>query len=232
MPSSSEIAVLFSSIARRYDFLNHFLSLNMDRLWRRKLIRLAGVVDGARVLDLCTGTGDILVGFAGSSDSVRCVGIDISDKMLEIAERKVEKRELSDRVELICTDAMEIPFDDDTFDVICIGFGLRNLPDAAKGVGEMTRVLKKGGRLLILEFSPVQRGLLGWLYNRLYLKHLIPLAGGCISGSRSAYKYLATSVEGFLAPEKVKVTLQENGLREIKAIPLTSGIAYIYEATK
>ncbi|MCK4999313.1 MAG: class I SAM-dependent methyltransferase, partial [Anaerohalosphaera sp.] len=142
MPSSSETALLFSSIARRYDFLNHFFSLNMDRQWRRKLVKLAGATDNARVLDLCTGTGDILLGFAGSNDTVSCVGVDISDKMLEIAERKVEKRGFAGRTELICTDAMNIPFADGKFDVVCVGFGLRNLPDAAKGIAEMGRVLK------------------------------------------------------------------------------------------
>ena len=187
---------------------------------------------GARILDLCTGTGDLAIEFAKQDASCHCFGIDISDKMLEIAKAKVEKLGLPDQIELLEADAMNIPFDDGSFDIVCMGFGLRNLPDAENGIREISRVLKKDGKVLILEFSPTQRGVLGWLYNKIILKFMIPVIGGCVSGSRNAYKYLSTSVDGFLTPEKVLEIMSDQGLTNVTATPLTSGIAYIYEAGK
>lgn len=232
MPSSRETASMFSSISRRYDFLNHFMSFNFDKRWRKKLIERSGVSAGDKVLDLCTGTGDIAIAFAKHDATIHCVGVDISDKMLEVAAGKVEKLGLADRIELVEADAMSIPFADDSFDIVCMGFGLRNLPDAAGGIKEIARVLKKGGRVFVLEFSPVQKGVLGWLYKRIVLPVMVPVVGRFVSGSKEAYKYLSTSIDGFPRPGEVVGVMSKQGLTNVTATPLTSGIAYIYEASK
>ena len=146
--------------------------------------------------------------------------------------KKISKLNLSEQISLVEADAMNIPFEDEYFDIVCIGFGLRNLPDAAGGIKEVARVLKKGGRVLILEFSPEQKGAFGWLYNKLMLGFAIPVIGGFLSGSKNAYKYLSTSIDGFLTPARVVEMLSDQGLTDAKATALTSGIAYIYEAGK
>jgi len=151
--------------------------------------------------------------------------------MLAIAQRKITKAGLDRQISLTQADAMNIPFDDDFFDIIFIGFGLRNLPDPAKGLQETIRVLKKGGKIFILEFSPTQKGPIGWLY-KIYLKLIVPVIGGYISGRRHAYKYLTSSISKFLDHEKVSDLMKEQGYTNIKATPLTGQIAYIYHATK
>lgn len=231
MSATQDIAALFSSISGRYDFLNHLLSLNIDKMWRKKLIRLSSVSAGARILDLCTGTGDIVIEFAKSNGSSQCFGIDISEKMLAICQMKIGKAELDQRIHLMQADAMDIPFVEGDFEAVFIGFGLRNLPDVRKGIQETIRVLKKGGKVFILEFSPRQRGLAGWFYKK-YLKFVVPVIGGYISGDARAYRYLATSIPTFLEPENVLQLIKAQGYTNIKATPLTGGIAYIYEGTK
>ena len=231
MPTVQDIAALFSSISGRYDFLNHFLSLNIDKRWRKKLVRLSNVSAATRILDLCTGTGDIVIEFAKSNDSNLCFGVDISDKMLAIAQIKILKAGLGERIRLTQANATEIPFGEGFFDTVFIGFGLRNLPDVAKGIQETIRVLKKDGKIFILEFSPRQHGLVGWFY-KFYLKFVIPVIGGYISGDRKAYRYLSTSIPAFLESQRVSQLMKQQGYTNVKATPLTGGIAYIYEGTK
>jgi len=231
MKNHQNIASLFSSISRRYDFLNHLLSLNIDKRWRRKLIALASGLDGARILDLCTGTGDVVIEFAKNNGSSQCFGIDISQEMLVIAKRKIEKTGLGSQISLKQADAMDIPFDEGSFDAVFIGFGLRNLPDANKAIQETIRVLKKSGKIFILEFSPKQNGAIGWFY-KIYLKFIVPLIGGYLSGDSKAYRYLASSIPKFLEHGKVAELMKAQGYTNVKATPLTAGIAYIYEGTK
>ena len=231
MPKTQDIAALFSSISPRYDFLNHFLSLNTDKIWRRKLIGLSKISPDAKVLDICTGTGDILIEFAKKSGSSQCFGVDFSGKMLKFAEKKAKKLNLSQKIHLIKADATDIPLEDDYFDTVFMGFGLRNIADTAKAIQETIRVLKKDGKVFILEFSPRQTGLIGFFY-RFYLKFVIPTLGGFISGDSKAYRYLSTSIPDFLKPEKVLQLMKAQGYTNIKATKLTNGIAYIYEGTK
>ena len=217
---------MFSEIAPRYDLLNHVLSLNVDRLWRRDLVRYSGLVSNGRVLDACTGTADVAIGFARRLPSVRVVGVDRSREMLDIGRRKVDKRNLGERVHLFECDVLELPFVDDSFDAVTIAFGLRNLPDYAQGVGELVRVLKPGGRLLILDFSPPAGGLYLKGYN-FYLHNVVPVVGGLISGSRSAYRYLASSINGFLPRDDVQRLMRAAGLQNFDRKKLAGGIAYI-----
>lgn len=221
---------LFSSIAKHYDFLNHLLSLNFDRGWRRALVSWAKVQPGKRILDLCTGSGDIAIEFArGGADEV--IGVDLSEKMLRIGQDKIERMKLDGKIKLQSGDCLNLPFKDNTFDIIAIGFGLRNLPDYKEGIAEMVRVLRGGGRLLILEFSLPQNSLLSGVY-RLYLKMFVPLIGGMLSGSRSAYEYLSLSIQNFLVREEVIHLMKDSRLKNLYFQELMGGITTIYRGEK
>jgi demethylmenaquinone methyltransferase/2-methoxy-6-polyprenyl-1,4-benzoquinol methylase len=222
---------LFSEIATRYDRLNHLLSLNIDKRWRRELMRWAGIKPGERILDVCTGTGDIAIRFAQMDGLGRLVGVDLSDQMLYLARRKIRKTGFDGKIRLIRADALNLPFVDNSFDVACIGFGLRNLSDRKRGIFEMARILKNGGRLLILEFSPPKNNLFGVCYN-LCLNTIIPAVGGIVSGSSDAYRYLSTSIAGFLKPEEITGLVEQEGLKDVRSKSLTGGIAYIYRGEK
>lgn len=222
---------LFSRIALKYDFLNHLLSLNIDKRWRRKLVKCAGVKPGDSILDVCTGTGDIAIRFAQSDGVGGIVGIDQSEEMLSIARRKTKRNGFEGKIKLLKGDALNLPFDDGSFGIISIGFGLRNLADHKKGISEMVRVLKDGGRLAILEFSPPQGLIFGMVY-RLYLNIIIPTVAGIISGSASAYRYLPTSIANFLEPEEIMKLMEAEGLKKLYSKRLTGGIAYIHRGEK
>ena len=228
---SQENKKLFTAVAVRYDLLNHLLSWNIDRKWRRKLVECAGVKPGERILDICTGTADIAIRFARMNETGEITGIDFSESMLRIAKRKIKKRGFDDRIRLLQGDALHLPFGNNSFDIVSIGFGLRNLTDRKGGINEMVRILNDGGRVLILEFSPPQNTLFGWGYN-VYLKTVIPVLGGIISGSMKAYRYFSSSVAGFLRPDEVMELMRKAGLKNIQAKSLTGGIAYIYRGEK
>ena len=182
-------------------------------------------------MDVCTGTGDLAIRFAQSDKSGEIIGIDFSEVMLRIALEKIERKGLGERIKLLLVDALQLPFEDKSFDVVSIGFGLRNLTDRKAGIYEMARVLKDGGRLLILEFSPPRKNLFGMGYNA-YLKTVIPVIGGIISGSMNAYRYFSSSIAGFLKPEEIMKLMESAGLKNIFSQPLTGGIAYIYRGEK
>lgn len=218
---------MFTAIARRYDLLNHVLSLNVDRGWRRSLLDLSGVGDGAAVLDVAAGTADVAIEFARRLPAVRVVGLDRSSGMLEVARQKINRFRLDGRVKLVEADALDMPFADGSFDAVTIAFGLRNLPDYAAGVREMSRVLKPGGRLLILEFFPPSGGVFQKAY-RLYLGTILPVAGRVVSGSREAYDYLSSSIRDFASHDDVCGYLAAAGLESVQRQKLTGGISYIY----
>jgi demethylmenaquinone methyltransferase/2-methoxy-6-polyprenyl-1,4-benzoquinol methylase len=222
---------LFTAISVRYDLLNHLLSWNIDRRWRRKLVESAGIKPGERILDLCTGTGDIAIRFARMNETGKITGIDFSEAMLRIARRKIEKRKLESKIRLLQGDALHLPFVTGSFDIVSIGFGLRNLTNRQGGIHEMVRILNDGGRVLILEFSSPQNTLFGWGYN-VYLKMVIPLLGGMVSGSLEAYQYFSSSVADFLRPDEVMELMKKAGLKNIQTESLTGGIAYIYKGEK
>ena len=200
----------------------------MDRLWRRKLVRIAGVKGKENVLDICTGTGDIAIGFARKGAKV--TGVDFSLPMLERANKKTDKKKLHGKIQLVGADALSLPFRDKNFDVIAIGFGLRNLEDRRKGFAEMARVLKNPGRAFILEFSPPSTSLFGKVYS-FYLSRIIPFIGWAVSGDRQAYNYLSDSVRDFLSPQEV-IDIMGDFFREVSYLSLTGGIANIYIGIK
>lgn len=222
---------LFSRIAATYDFLNHLLSLNIDKRWRRELVRCAGAKPGDRILDICTGTGDVAIRFAQNNEAAEIVGIDLSEEMLRIAAHKIRSNGSGGKVRLLKGDALNLPFDDDHFDIVTIAFGLRNVGHHRKGICEMVRVLKKGGQLLILEFSPPRSDLFG-IWYRLCLNTIIPAVGGVISGSTRAYRYLSSSIAGFPGPDEIITLMETGGLKKLQAQRLTRGIAYVYRGEK
>jgi len=194
-------------------------------------VKCAMVRPGESILDVCTGTGDIALQFAQSDGVGGIVGIDLSEEMIDIAGKKIKSNGFDRKIKLLRGEAFDLPFEDNSFDIVSIGFGLRNLTDRKKGISEMVRVLKGDGRLAILEFSPPQGLIFGMVY-RLYLNSIIPAVGGIVSGSISAYRYLSTSIADFLEPEEIMRLMQAEGLKKLYSERLTGGIVYIYRGEK
>lgn len=218
---------MFDSIAWRYDFLNHFLSFNTDRSWRRKAIRIIGKhKKNPFILDVATGTGDLAI-TAMSLDPVRIKGIDISEEMMAIGRKKIGKQGLSDRIELITGDSEDIPFPDNTFDVAMAAFGVRNFTDPLKGLSEMCRVLKSGGMIMVLEFSRPRGKIFSSLYKFYFLK-MLPFFGKMFSKDPSAYNYLPDSVMKFPDNEEFLRLLASAGFVGTTQKRLSGGIASIY----
>lgn len=223
---TTSVRNIFNQVAPVYDLLNHLFSLNIDRYWRKKTVSRFSSLQNLRALDVCTGTGDLAIEFAGKSFCKEVVGVDFSKQMLAVAEAKIKKKKLQGKIKLVQGDVMRLPFPDSSFDLVTISFGLRNLSDRKSGIGEIVRVLKKDGILAILEFSPVQDGAVAYFY-RFYLNTLIPLIGNLVSSS-GAYHYLASSIGDFPEPEQVKKLMFSAGLKGIRAFKLTFGIVYLY----
>ena len=229
--NSSDNNALFAAIATKYDLLNHLLSLSIDRRWRKELVRRAGAKPDDRILDLCTGTGDVAIRFARNNQVGEIVGVDLSEEMLRLAKRKAMNGGLAKRIRFLRGDAVNLPFDDDHFDIVAIAFGLRNIGHHQRGICEMVRVLKRGGQLLILEFSPPGHDLSGVCY-RLCLKTIIPAVGGIMSGSSRAYRHLSSSIASFPGPDEIIALMETEGLKKLRAQRLTRGIAYLYRGEK
>lgn len=222
---------MFTGIARRYDFLNHALSLNIDRRWRRELVRACGVQPGARALDVATGTADVAIEFARRTAAASIVGLDPSHGMLAVGRDKIARDpSLGARVQLIEGDALSLPFPDASFDAVTIAFGLRNLPDYERGVREMARVLRPGARLAVLEFLPPSG--VARLVFRAYIATVLPVIGRAISGSPEAYQYLASSIGGFIPAEGVRSLLAAAALQDVTTRRLTGGVAGLHCGTK
>jgi demethylmenaquinone methyltransferase/2-methoxy-6-polyprenyl-1,4-benzoquinol methylase len=222
---------MFSRIAPRYDFLNHLLSANLDRVWRRRLVESAGLLPRGRVMDACSGTGDIAIAFAERTDASEVIALDRSGEMLDIGRAKAARKRLDGEIHFVEGDVLDLPFESGRFDAVSIAFGLRNLADYAAGLAEMARVLVPGGRLVILEFAPPS-GALSSIGYAFYLHHVIPRAGKLISGSRDAYAYLASSVSNFLPSDRVLDLMREAELRKVSAKRLTGGIVTLYRGEK
>jgi demethylmenaquinone methyltransferase/2-methoxy-6-polyprenyl-1,4-benzoquinol methylase len=230
--NSNPVGQMFDRIAPVYDFLNHLLSFGRDFSWRRRLADSIVKDNELRVLDLATGTGDILISLLDRNSNItEAVGLDISENMLALCRRKIARRKLTDRIKLVCADVTNNHLDDESFDAVTMGFGIRNTPDAFKTLTEMCRLLKKGGTALILEFSMPANRILRGLYL-FYLRFFVPLIGRLLSGDNHAYHYLDTSIENFHHPEDFCRLMQKAGFSNVNATPLTLGVACLYQGTK
>lgn len=218
---------LFAPIAPRYDRANHLLSLNRDRAWRQLLVKRAAPQPGERLLDLCTGTGDLAIEFACACSEIEIVGLDISSAMLAVARAKLKQLGLHERIELQQADALKLPCGEHSFDIVTVAFGVRNFAHRTQGLREIYRVLKPQGRALILEFSLPQSKLLRPVYL-LYLKHLLPQLGGLLAGARAPYEYLRDSILEF--PERAQILneLHDAGFRPTGYEDWSGGIATLY----
>lgn len=227
----SDIGPMFDSIAWRYDFLNHFLSFGIDINWRRKTVdKILGKYKNPKIIDVATGTGDLAIE-AVSTEPSKIAGIDISEKMLELGRQKIKAKGLENIIELIKCDSENICFEDNTFDVAMSAFGVRNFSDPVRGLSEMRRVIRRGGLVLILEFSKPQGFLFKHVYN-FYFGNLLPFLGSLFSKDKKAYRYLNESVMDFADNEKFIQIMKKAGLSEIKQERMTRGIATIYTGVK
>lgn len=229
--SRSPIATMFDSISPKYDALNHLLSLNIDKVWRKKTAKAVAKTHPQTLLDLATGTADLAILLAKHNPQTHTIGIDISEKMLEIGKEKVAKNNLENQIKLRLGDAASLPFDDNTFDAVTVAFGVRNFENLDEGLSEIHRVLKPGGQVFILEFSMPERFPVKQLY-RFYFKHILPHIGGWVSKNQNAYAYLPASVERFPKPKDFIHLLSQHGLREGTIRHLSFGIAVLYSARR
>jgi demethylmenaquinone methyltransferase / 2-methoxy-6-polyprenyl-1,4-benzoquinol methylase len=224
-----QVTKMFDNIAGSYDFLNHTLSLGMDNIWRKIAIKELGNKP-ATILDIATGTADFAIS-ASKYTKATITGIDISQGMLDVGVEKITKKGLTNRIQLQLADSEKLPFQDNSYDAITAGFGVRNFEDLNKGLSEMYRTLKSGGKVAILEPSEPTNFPLKQFYN-LYFHHILPLIGGIISKDKNAYTYLPDSVSAFPSGKDFLTELDKVGFKESKHIPLTFGIVSLYIAIK
>jgi len=222
---------MFDSIAPRYDFLNRLLSLGIDRKWRKFAVRQIKFTENGQVLDVATGTGDVALEIASRTPaSVRIVGVDFSREMVELGREKIKNSDYCGRITLEVAPCEAIPFADETFDSVTIAFGIRNVVDRLQGLKEMHRVMKKGGRMVVLEFSTPRSRIFKSIYYFYFLR-VLPVIGGFFS-SFSAYKYLPDSVLEFPSREDFKGLMAEAGFSDNRHFDLTFGIATVYVGEK
>ena len=231
--STNRVRNMFGEIAARYDLLNHLLSLNVDRWWRRRTVRLVPPAEEGPILDVCTGTADLALAYwRAARGRVPIVGADFCRPMLAIGRQKCCRAGAAERITLVEADARRLPFADDTFQIVCVAFGLRNVSDTDEGLREMQRVCRPGGRVAVLEFSmprvPLIRTMYGWYFGR-----VLPAIGQALARNRQgAYNYLPESVCEFPPPEALARRMEGAGLRQVKYHRLTFGLATLYVGTK
>jgi demethylmenaquinone methyltransferase/2-methoxy-6-polyprenyl-1,4-benzoquinol methylase len=218
---------MFSEITPSYDLINHLLSGYLDILWRKFTAKRIPP-DAKSVLDLATGTGDLAFEISRRHKETFVIGVDFVQNMLKVAKRKAKRQKSGRRVQFTTGDAMSLPFPDDTFDIVTIAFGFRNIPQRIEALQEISRVIKPGGKLLILELTfPSNLGLKKFFLW--YLNKVIPLIGGLISGNRKAYSYLPDSIQDFLTPDQLNSLFKQAGIVHTKQFRLSLGISYLHE---
>lgn len=225
-----QVAQMFDTISGNYDNLNRVISFGIDVKWRKKVLKIVSDSKPKTILDIATGTGDLAILMA-QSNAEKIIGLDISAGMLEVGRKKVEEKKLSDRIELILGDSENMPFEDNYFDAITVGFGVRNFENLEKGFAEILRVLKPNGVFVILETSvpdktPYKQG------YRFYSKNILPIIGKLFSKDNSAYGYLSESAAAFPYGEALNNILRKIGFIDVVAMPQTFGVATIYSASK
>ncbi len=225
-----QVAQMFDTISTNYDGLNRVISFGIDVKWRKKVVKIVGKNNPKQILDIATGTGDLALMMANLNPD-KIIGLDISAGMLEVGKQKINKANLSKKIEMIVGDSEEMPFENDTFDAITVSFGVRNFANLDKGIKEIARVLKPTGVLVILETSnptkfPFKQG------YKFYTNFILPLVGKLFSKDKVAYAYLSESANSFPFGEAFNNILQKNGFSEVTHNPVTFGVATIYTAKK
>ncbi|MBQ3174209.1 MAG: bifunctional demethylmenaquinone methyltransferase/2-methoxy-6-polyprenyl-1,4-benzoquinol methylase UbiE [Alistipes sp.] len=227
-----QVEDMFDNIAPTYDRLNHIMSLNIDRIWRRRVMRIVRRSKAHTIMDVATGTGDLAIAMAKRVDRTHILGIDLSEEMLAVARRKIEKQGLEERITLEKGDAENLDMvEDGTIDAATVAFGVRNFENMERGLSEIYRTLKVGGKLVVLEFSMPRNRFIRWIYSQ-YAHRLLPRIGAAISKDERAYTYLPDSVEEFPSPERFSEMLKGVGFTSVTYRSQSFGIAYIYVATK
>jgi demethylmenaquinone methyltransferase/2-methoxy-6-polyprenyl-1,4-benzoquinol methylase len=217
---------MFDRIAKRYDLLNRLMSFGMDRGWRKKMITAVQCFDGARYLDVATGTADVAIAVAKQGNNIQVWGIDPSPGMLNVGQRKIQKEGLESRVFLTCANALGLPYNDDHFDGACISFGIRNVQDRLLGLQEMTRVTRPGGRIVILELGEPRTGFMA-PFARFHIHQVVPRLGAWLSGEKE-YRYLHESIAEFPPAGEFAALMEQAGLSQVEVQPLSFGAAHIY----
>ncbi|MCR9254358.1 MAG: bifunctional demethylmenaquinone methyltransferase/2-methoxy-6-polyprenyl-1,4-benzoquinol methylase UbiE [bacterium] len=225
-----QVAEMFDNISPKYDFLNHFLSLGIDIVWRKKAIKKLKELQPKKILDIATGTGDFAIQ-ALDLNPDKVIGVDISEGMLSVGRKKLKKMKLDDRIELFSGDSEKLNFEDNSFDAVIVAFGVRNFENLEKGLADMLRVVRPGGKIVVLEFSRP-----GWtpfkqLYN-FYFSSILPKLGRLISKDRAAYTYLPDSVRKFPDGDQFLAILEKLGYKDTECKTLSLGISSIYTGIK
>jgi demethylmenaquinone methyltransferase / 2-methoxy-6-polyprenyl-1,4-benzoquinol methylase len=222
---------IFSTITGKYDFLNHFLSLRRDVYWRKFTAKKMRFFQTNRYLDVACGTGDLSVAAAVQHPQIKVTGLDFVPEMVETAKSKVQKKNLADRISLLQGDALQLPFEDNSFDVAGIAFGIRNIPDRKRALSEMLRVTVCGGQVMVLEMTFVRNRFFKLIYY-IYLNYLLPAFAKIFSKNPAAYYYLADSIMNFPSPDAFAKILEEAGMVDVEKYPLTFGITWLHIGKK
>lgn len=222
---------MFNDIAPTYDKLNHILSFDIDKLWRKRVVRIVRKLGAKHIMDMATGTGDLAIAMAKKIDGTTIYGADFSSEMLAVAKQKIEHLGLSERISLTECNAENIPLDDESVDAATVAFGVRNFEHQREALTEIKRTIRRGGHLIVLEFSNPKCAFVRWCY-RLYSHHILPMIGRMVSKHTSAYTYLPESIDQFASPEAFSALLQEVGFDHIERKAQSMGIAHIYIAHK
>lgn len=225
-----QVASMFNNISKKYDFLNHLLSMGIDIYWRKKAIKILKKLNPEQVLDIATGTGDFAIE-ALKANPKKIIGVDISEGMLEVGREKMKKKGYSERISLELGDSENLRFEDNTFDAAIASFGVRNFENLEKGLSEINRVLKPGGTIIVLEFSKPYMFPFKQIYN-FYFSNILPLIGRITSKDQTAYSYLYESVQAFPDGKDFLKVLEKVNFNETKWKPLTLGISSIYIGKK
>lgn len=229
-PKTEQVAEMFDNISGKYDFLNHFFSLGIDKIWRNKVRNIVKNIPNSQILDVATGTGDLAIALS-KIPGTNIIGVDISNKMLEVGRQKVLRKKLEGRVDLRNGDSLRLPFDENQFDLVTVAFGVRNFENIRQGLSEISRVLKPNGKIIVLEFSNPIKFPIKQLFN-FYSRKLMPSVGKLVSKDSRAYSYLPESVQAFPTEDKFAKIIEESGFEDVTYENVSGGIAAIHVATK
>lgn len=227
----SMVKEMFSTITRKYDFLNHLLSLRRDVAWRRFTVKKMKFPGTGRLLDVACGTGDLSIDAARRHSGIKITGIDFVYEMLDVGKKKIEQKSLDRRITLAQSDAMDLPFRDNSFDIAAVAFGVRNMPNREKALKEMLRVVVPGGTVMVLEMTFIQNRMFKIIYH-IYLNYLLPRLAKHFSPNPAAYHYLADSIMNFPNPDAFAAMMEAAGMVDVKKYPMTLGVTYLHTGTK